>query len=184
MEDGSMKKENTPNEADSVIQETSIVQDIVQLLLKISIIILAVFLIFTFLYGIVSINDVSMKPAIKDGDLVMYYRLDKRFVSGDVAVFEDNGRNTTGRVVAVAGDTVDITKDGLKINGADQVSQDIYFDTTQFKDGVDFPITVGEGQVFILGDNRPQASDSRTFGCIDLNDVKGKVIAVIRTRGL
>lgn len=67
-----------------------------------------------------------MKPAIKDGDLVMYYRLDKRFVSGDVAVFEDNGRNTTGRVVAVAGDTVDITKDGLKINGADQVSQDIY----------------------------------------------------------
>ena len=41
----------------------------------------------------------------------MYYRLDKRFVSGDVAVFEDNGRNTTGRVVAVAGDTVDITKD-------------------------------------------------------------------------
>lgn len=136
MEDGSMKKENTPNEADIVIQETTIAQDIVQLLLKISIIILAVFLIFTFLYGIVRINDVSMKPAIKDGDLVMYYRLDKRFVSGDVAVFEDNGRNTTGRVVAVAGDTVDITKDGLKINGADQVSQDIYFDTTQFKDGV------------------------------------------------
>lgn len=136
MEDGSMKKENTPNEVDSVIQETTIAQDIVQLLLKISIIILAVFLIFTFLYGIVRINDVSMKPAIKDGDLVMYYRLDKRFVSGDVAVFEDNGRNTTGRVVAVAGDTVDITKDGLKINGADQVSQDIYFDTTQFKDGV------------------------------------------------
>mgnify|MGYP000764851995 FL=1 len=114
----------------------------------------------------------------------MYYRLDKRFVSGDVAVFEDNGRNTTGRVVAVAGDTVDITKDGLKINGADQVSQDIYFDTTQFKDGVDFPVTVGSGQVFILGDNRPQASDSRIYGCIDIKDVKGKVIAIIRSRGI
>ena len=172
------------NKNNNIIQETSVAQDIVQLLLKIAFIILAVFLIFTFLYGIVRINDVSMKPAIKDGDLVMYYRLDKRFVSGDVAVFEDNGRNTTGRVAAVAGDTVDITKDGLKINGADQVSQDIYFDTTQFKDGVDFPITVGEGQVFILGDNRPKASDSRIFGCIDLNDVKGKVIAVIRTRGI
>ena len=92
-----------------------------QLLLKISIIILAVFLIFTFLYGIVRINDVSMKPAIKDGDLVMYYRLDKRFISGDVAVFEDDGKATTGRVVAVAGDTVDITKNGLKINGAEQI---------------------------------------------------------------
>lgn len=184
MEDGNMKKENTSNEADSVIQETSIVQDIVQLLLKISIIILAVFLIFTFLYGIVRINDVSMKPAIKDGDLVMYYRLDKRFISGDVAVFEDDGKTTTGRVVAVAGDTVDITKNGLKINGAEQISQDIYFDTTQFKNGVDFPITVGEGQVFLLGDNRPQASDSRIYGCINIKDVRGKVIAVIRSRGI
>ena len=121
------------NENNNIVQETSVAQDIVQLLLKIAFIILAVFLIFTFLYGIVRINDVSMKPAIKDGDLVMYYRLDKRFISGDVAVFEADGRTTTGRVVAVAGDTVDITKNGLKINGAEQISQDIYFDTTNSK---------------------------------------------------
>ena len=180
-----MKKRNDRQKSDiNTVQETTIAQDLVQLLLKIVLLILVVFLIFTFLYGIVRINDISMKPSIKDGDLVVYYRLDHRFISGDVAVFEKDDKTTTGRVVAVAGDTVDITKDGLKINGAEQISQDIYFDTTQFKDGVDFPITVGEGQVFILGDNRPQASDSRTFGCIDLNDVKGKVIAVIRTRGI
>jgi signal peptidase I len=179
-----MKKQVDIKTEKKAIQEPSLAQDIIQLLLKIAIIIFAIILIFTFLYGIVRINDVSMKPAIKDGDLVMYYRLDKRFVSGDIAVFKKNDRITTGRVVAVASDTVDITKDGLMINGATQISQDIYFDTTQFKDGVDFPITVGEGQLFILGDNRPQASDSRTFGCIDLNDVKGKVIAVIRTRGI
>lgn len=172
------------NKNNNIVQETSVAQDIVQLLLKIAFIVLAVFLIFTFLYGIVRINDVSMKPAIKDGDLVIYYRLDKRFISGDVAVFEDDGRTTTGRVVAVAGDTVDITKNGLKINGAEQISQDIYYDTTQFKDGVDFPVTVGNGQVFILGDNRPQASDSRIYGCIDIKDVKGKVIAIIRSRGI
>ena len=76
-----------------------------------------------------------------------------------------------------------LQKNGLKINGAEQISQDIYFDTTQFKDGVDFPVTVGSGQVFILGDNRPQASDSRIYGCIDIKDVKGKVIAIIRSRG-
>ena len=77
-----------------------------------------------------------------------------------------------------------ITKDGLMINGATQISQDIYFDTTQFQNGVDFPITVGEGQIFVLGDNRPEASDSRIYGCINIKDVKGKAIAVIRTRGL
>lgn len=89
-----MKKQVDIETEKKVIQEPSLAQDIIQLLLKIVIIIFAIILIFTFLYGIARINDVSMKPAIKDGDLVMYYRLDKRFVSGDVAVFEDNGRNT------------------------------------------------------------------------------------------
>ena len=172
------------NEKQLPRQETTLGEDIFQLLLKIVLIILAVILVFTFMYGMARINDVSMKPAIKDGDLVMYYRLDKRFVSGDIAVFKKDGRTTTGRVVAVAGDTVDITKDGLMIIGATQISQDIYFDTTQFQNGVDFPITVGEGQIFVLGDNRPEASDSRIYGCINIKDVKGKAIAVIRTRGL
>ena len=179
-----MKKQVNTEIEEKTTQELSLAQDIIQLLLKIMIMILAVILIFTFLYGVARINDVSMKPAIKEGDLVMYYRLDKRFIAGDVAVFENKGKTTAGRVIAVAGDTVDITKDGLKINGAEQISQDIYFDTTQFKNGVDFPITVGEGEVFILGDNRPQASDSRIYGCINLKDVKGKAIAVIRTRGI
>ena len=172
------------NEKQLPRQETTLGEDIFQLLLKIVLIILAVILVFTFMYGMARINDVSMKPAIKDGDLVMYYRLDKRFVSGDIAVFKKDGRTTTGRAVAVAGDTVDITKDGLMINGATQISQDICFDTTQFQNGVDFPITVGEGQIFVLGDNRPEASDSRIYGCINIKDVKGKAIAVIRTRGL
>ena len=165
-----MKKRNDRQKSDiNTVQETTIAQDLVQLLLKIVLLILVVFLIFTFLYGIVRINDISMKPSIKDGDLVVYYRLDHRFISGDVAVFEKDDKTTTGRVVAVAGDTVDITKDGLKINGAEQISQDIYFDTTQ---------------VFILGDNRPKASDSRIYGCIDLKDIRGKVIAIIRNRGI
>lgn len=73
-----MKKQVDIETEKKAIQEPSLAQDIIQLLLKIVIIIFAIILIFTFLYGIARINDVSMKPAIKDGDLVMYYRLDKR----------------------------------------------------------------------------------------------------------
>lgn len=178
------KETGRQTENNERVQETTIKQDVVLLLLKMAFIVLTIFLVFTFLYGIVRINDLSMKPAIRDGDLAIYYRLDKYYVAGDVAAFEDDGRTTTGRVAAVAGDTVDITKDGLKINGALQVSQDIYFGTTQYKDGVNFPLTVGEGQIFVLGDNRPQATDSRIYGCINISDVKGKVIAIIRTRGV
>lgn len=162
----------------------SMVKDIAQLIFKISMVGVIVIFLFSFVYGITRTNDVSMKPAVKDGDLVLFYRLDHRFVSGDVAVFQKNGRTTTARVVAVAGDTVNITKDGLVINGAAQISQDIYFDTTQFQSGIDFPITVGKDQVFVLGDNRPVANDSRMYGCIDIKDIKGKMIAVIRTRGI
>ena len=143
-------------------------KDLLDLLIKILFIFFCIYLIFTFIYG----------------DLVLYYRLDKYLVSGDVIVFKENDRVITARVVAVAGDTVDITKDGLTINGAVQVSKDIYFDTTQFKNGVDFPIQVKENQVFVLGDNRPSALDSRTFGCVNIDDIQGKVIAVIRTRGI
>ena len=68
-----MKKRNDRQKSDiNTVQETTIAQDLVQLLLKIVLLILVVFLIFTFLYGIVRINDISMKPSIKDGDLVVY----------------------------------------------------------------------------------------------------------------
>lgn len=131
------------------VNKYSFKKDLIFLLLKILLIICVMFLIFSFVYGIARTNDISMKPAIKDSDLVLYYRLDKNFVSGAV-----------------------------------QISQDIYSDTTQFKDGTDFPLTVGQGQVFVLGDNRTVASDSRIYGCLNINDIQGKVIGVIRTRGI
>ena len=91
-----MKKRNDRQKSDTnTVQETTLAQDLVQLLLKIVLLLLVVFLIFTFLYGIVRINDISMKPSIKDGDLVLYYRLDHRFISGDVAVFEKDDKTTS-----------------------------------------------------------------------------------------
>lgn len=162
----------------------SLALDIMQLALKIALILGCIFVVFTFIYGVARIPDVSMKPAIRDGDLAVYYRLDKLFAIGDVAVIQYEGNTVTGRVVAMEGDSVDITANGLLVNGAIQQVQDIYYDTTQFAQGVSFPLTVGEGQIFLLGDNRPSATDSRVYGCVDLADVKGKVIAVIRTRGI
>lgn len=165
-------------------KKNALVLDLMQLILKMVLIVGCVFAMFTFIYGIVRVPDISMNPAVKEGDLALYYRLDKMFSVGDVAVVQYQGRTGVGRVVAMAGDTVDITADGLVINGALQVSRDIFYPTTQYAQGVSFPLTVGNGQVFLLGDNRPSATDSRVYGCVDLADVQGKVIAVIRTRGI
>lgn len=162
----------------------SLGQDLLLLLLKIVIIaaVFAVMLIFVF--GIFRCPDLSMSPAVKDGDIVIYYRLDKNYVANDAIVVDIDGELSVRRVVAVAQDTVDITEDGLTVNGAMQQEPGIYEKTNRYEQGVDFPLTVREGQVFVLGDSRGSSTDSRIYGPVDIQDTKGKVITIIRRRGI
>lgn len=161
---------------------SSLALELLYLLLKMSLIAALVFALFTFVYGAARVQDLSMSPAIADGDMAIYYRLDRLFNKGDVAMIQYRGQSYPLRVAAVEGDVVDIDDGGLMVNGAYQAEPGIYFDTTRFAEGVDFPVTVGAGQIFLLGDNRTGATDSRIFGCVDIDDIQGKVIGIIRTR--
>ena len=58
-----------------------------------------------------------MKPAIRQGDLIVSYRLDKNYTFHDLVAIVQDGKKQVGRVVAVEGDIVDIDGEGLKING-------------------------------------------------------------------
>ena len=89
-------------------------------------------------------------------------------------------------MVAVAGDVVDIDlkNNRLILNGSPQVEQDIHELTARFDTSIDFPLTVGEGQVFLLGDGREHAVDSRMYGAVNASDTAGKAASIIRTRGL
>ncbi|MDR0469118.1 MAG: signal peptidase I, partial [Peptococcaceae bacterium] len=159
----------------------SIWKDLLFLVTKVASIALIFVLLFTFLYGIVRYPDPSMAPAIKDGDLVLYYHYNSvGYLPQDVIVLEHNGRSQVRRVIATAGDTVDITDGGLVINGALQQEIEIYQKTERYTEGVSFPLTVPEGQVFVLGDNRQVATDSRIYGCVKIEDTFGKVMTVIR----
>ena len=159
-------------------------KDILHLLLKIAAIIAAFALAFTFLYGLHRNTDASMSPAVSDGDLVLFYRLDKTYAPGDALLLEYRGQRQVRRVVATAGDTVDITGDGLMVNGALQQEPEIYQQTQRYADGPGFPLTVGEGQVFVLGDARENAADSRIYGAVETADTLGKVIAILRQRNI
>ena len=160
----------------------SILIDSGRLIMKIVLIIAAFAAMFTFIFGLARIEDEGMIPSVRDGDVLLYYRLDKNFQNQELAVIKYEGADTCGRVMARAGDVVDIDNQGLVINGNHQQEPDIYFDTTQVVDGVTFPLTVPENAVFLLGDNRSNAVDSRIYGCVELNDVEGKVMIVMRRR--
>ena len=162
-----------------------VMKDLLFLLVKIAVIVVAFVMLFTFVFGIVRYQDPSMVPAIKDGDLVVFYRsTSSGYLPQDVVVLEYQGQKQVRRVLATAGDTVDINEDGLLINGAQQQEQGIYQNTERYEEGVDFPLTVPEGEVFVLGDSRENATDSRIYGCVKTDDTLGKVMTVIRRRAI
>ena len=158
--------------------------EMMRLVLKILIIVVVFLLLFTFMFGIIRYSDETMNPAIKNGDVVMFYRLDKRYVATDAVVVEYEGNKQVRRVVAIAGDTVDITEEGLIINGALQQEQDIYEETLPFVEGIQYPVTLQPGEIFVLGDKRTKASDSRLYGPVKVEDTLGKVMTVVRRRGI
>ncbi len=158
-------------------------EDVIYLLGKIVFVIATLAILYFFLFGIIRYNDDGMKPALKDGDLVVYYRLDKKYSVGDLLTYEYKGKFRVARVIATAGSTIDINEDGLVVNGSPQQEQDIYKETLLYKEGIEFPLKVPEGNLFVLGDNRTSAVDSRVFGAIPIKDTQGKVVTIIRRRG-
>jgi signal peptidase I len=153
--------------------------------LKIASIIAVGAVLFTFMFGFLRYQEPHMDPAIKDGDMVIFHRYTKTgYLPRDAIVFSVGGKQQVRRVVATAGDTVDITEQGLVINGALQQEPDIHQKTERYTDGVSFPLTVPENQVFVLGDSRDGAEDSRIYGCVKIENTMGKVMAVIRQRSI
>ncbi len=137
-------------------------------------------LIFTFVFRVFSVDGPSMKPTLQDGDKVVVSTIGYKAQKGDIVVLsstEGLKKPIIKRVIAVAGDTVDInfTTGVVTVNGTEEHYTDEL--TTQQFD-VAFPVTVPEGTVFVLGDNRGVSLDSRStqVGCVDERLIVGKVL--------
>jgi signal peptidase I len=164
--------------------EPPVGQEFKALLIKIGVIVGAALLIFNFVYGFHYNRDPSMSPSVKDGDLMIFYRWDKKYHADDLILLSFQGKSQVRRVVATAGDTVDITEEGLLVNGALQQEPGISQKTQRYAEGISLPVTLGEGQVFVLGDARENATDSRVYGPVNVKDTQGTVITNLRRRNL
>jgi signal peptidase I len=156
----------------------------VELLLKVLVICGVAALVFTFLYGFHRNADPDMAPSVREGDLAVFYRLDRDYKAGDLLLLTFEGEMQVRRVVATAGDTVDVTEEGLVVNGAIQQEPDIYEATGRYAEGAALPVTLAEGEVYVLGDARANATDSRVYGPVRIKDTLGTVIAILRRRSL
>ena len=136
-------------------------------------------------FGITPMPNDDMAPRISAGDLLLYYRLADDWANGDVMVFEKDGEQYVGRIVARGGDTVEVTDQAtLVVNGSTVLENNIYYTTPKYENGPAYPLTLAAGEFFVLCDYREGARDSRYFGAVRPAEVKGKVITVVRRSGL
>ncbi|MBO4862094.1 MAG: signal peptidase I [Firmicutes bacterium] len=133
------------------------------------------------------VREHSMENTLHQNDYVFvsrrYYTWFKKDIQrGDIIVFRSDLTTAAGsekllvkRIIALPGDTVRIEDDKVYVNG--EPADDSYT-----KDGCTggsmAEVTVPQGHVFVLGDNRQNSTDSRSpiVGFIDINDIKGKVV--------
>lgn len=138
---------------------------------------------FTQVFSLTTAQGTDMYPAILHGDVLLGYRLENSFAKNDVVVATVDGKEVIGRVVAVAGDSLEITEDGnLYVNGTRQTGEIAF--PTQAREGQTYPITVPEGCVYLLGDYRTNTTDSRDYGPVEVKGIKAKVVTILRRRGI
>lgn len=147
--------------------------------------VLLLWVLFGIVFGITPMANADMFPRFSAGDLMLYYRLEKSFYSGDVVILEKEGKTYTGRVVAKGGDTVEITESSdLRVNESTVVENDIFYKTPRYDSDVTYPLTLGADEYFVLCDYREGAKDSRYYGPVNAEEIKGKVITVLRRSNL
>ena len=134
---------------------------------------LVLVLVFSFFFRIIQVDGSSMVPTLVNGDKLIVWGAGYTPQRGDVVIvdsYTSYGKPLVKRVIAKGGDTISIDYDAgtVEVNG--ELLREDY--------DVEFPYTVPEGTVFVMGDNRNESLDSRSsyVGCIDERDILGKVL--------
>lgn len=129
------------------------------------------------LVGASHVKGVSMNPTLQNKQLVFYLRQVSEYKRGDiVSVRMPSGAYYVKRVVAVAGDEVDIRDGKFYLNGIEQDEPYIQGKTEGEGTLIKYPYTVEDGRVFVLGDNRENSKDSRAFGSVLTDQIKGRLL--------
>lgn len=144
-----------------------------------------ILLILVLFLRVVVVSGSSMNPTLIDGDYLLllsnpFYHSPQ---NGDIIVASkdsfENGEPIIKRVIATEGQTVDINyQTGTVYVDGVALQEDYINSKTTLDEGIELPLVVEEGCVFVLGDNRDRSQDSRSpsIGLIDTREILGKAL--------
>ncbi|MDO4804666.1 MAG: signal peptidase I [Lachnospiraceae bacterium] len=134
-------------------------------------------LVATLWMPVLQIYGSSMNETLQDGDIVLSVK-DSHMKSGDIIAFYYNNKILVKRVIAQAGDWVNIDSDGnVYVN--DVALEEPYISNKAFGEcDIELPYQVPENRIFVMGDHREVSIDSRsaTVGCVAEEQIVGKLV--------
>ena len=142
-------------------------------------------LLFVFGVRMVNVDGESMLPTLENGDRVIISRLFYTPKQGDIVVLRKESfmyEPIVKRVIAVEGQTIDIDFDkGVVYVDGVALDEPYIYEPTYKQLDFSGPVTVPEGCVFVMGDNRNGSTDSRysVLGCIDTRLIQGRVYLTV-----
>lgn len=149
--------------------------------------VLVLVLLFTFVVRVVQVDGESMRETLQDQDLLLVLDnwLCGDFQPGDIVILQEEDFNggvpIVKRVIATEGQTVDIDfANGTVYVDGMELEEPYIREPTWTDEGAEFPLTVPEGCVFVMGDNRNDSDDSRnpSLGPVDTRSVLGRVLVL------
>ncbi len=172
--------------------------DVLDILECVAAAVFIVVLTFTYLVCVARVDGSSMVPTLENGDRLAVSRISSNYENGDILIInnwtghpiDENGTiySVTGfekrivkRLIAQEGQTVDIDfQNGIVYVDGEALDEPYINAPTheQCDRALIYPLTVPEGYVFVLGDNRNESSDSRSsfVGLVEEKDILGKVL--------
>ena len=151
-------------------------------------VVLCAVVVFAFAARLVLVSGPSMRETLQDQDclVVLNPLLCDSFDAGDIVIIQRetfrDGEPIVKRIIATEGQTVDIDFDAgvVYVDGA-ALEEDYIRQPTYLEEGLEFPCTVPEGCVFVMGDNRNDSDDSRDpdLGPVDTREILGQAVFLL-----